>query len=507
MPVRCEDEESKLYPKVEDFTIRVVCSILHVADYDLRLYLTKTQRTQSKDKYPFVFTFLRLCAYRRCHTIERVTVVLILSGGSVCMLISIEAAQDTILAACHLLESEAVTVWEALHRRLAVDITAPHDVPPFRNAAMDGYAVRYNDVADASVESPVCLRVIGEVAAGIMPLAPIQKGQAVRIMTGAPVPDGATAVVRFEETSEAWAREHRPTLDNVAICRAVSEWENVRHAGEDIRSGTIVLTEGTMLQPAHIGILASLGYGTVSVTRRPRVAILATGDELVPADAPLTPGKIRNSNEYTTAALVRQAGGIPVPLGIARDTVESVAAKLREGVNAGVDLLLTSAGVSVGDYDVVKNALAREGEMAFWQVAIKPGKPLAFGKLHFFGHTVPLLGLPGNPVAAMVAFHVFARPAIRLLAGRSPLVTPSHTAILCEPVTNSGRRHYMRARAWQDNAGAWRVTTRESGVTVQGSGILSAMVWANCFAIVPDGAVHLPEGTPISIELFYPMEE
>lgn len=422
------------------------------------------------------------------------------------MLISIEAAQETILAACRLLEAERVTLWGALERRLAQEIVAPHDVPPFRNAAMDGYAVRYEDVTRAT-ESPVSLRVIGDVAAGAVPQTPVGSGEAVRIMTGAPVPEGATAVVRFEETSEAWSPERRPADDQVVICRAADEWENVRHAGEDVKAGSVVLTEGTILKPAHIGILASLGYGTVSVTRRPRVAILATGDELVPADAPLTPGKIRNSNEYTTAALVMQAGGIPVPLGIARDTTESVAAKLRDGVEAGVDLFLTSAGVSVGDYDVVKNALSQEGEMAFWQVSIKPGKPLAFGKLAILGHTVPLLGLPGNPVAAMVAFHVFARPAIRLMAGRSPLVALPHTATLCEPVTNSGRRHYMRARAWQDESGAWRVTTRDSSVTVQGSGILSAMVWANCFAIVPDGAVHLPEGTPISIELFYPMEE
>lgn len=418
------------------------------------------------------------------------------------MIISVEAARATVLSHCPPLLAEDVSLWDVLGRQLAQDIVAPHDVPPFRNSAMDGYAVRVEDVQQASPAQPTFLTIVGEVAAGAMPTAPLAAGQAMRVMTGAPVPDGATAVVRFEETSEAWAAEMRPPVGTVAIEAAVSRWDNVRHAGEDMQAGAMVLTAGTTIRPAHIGVLASLGYGRVAVTRRPRVAVLATGDELVPAEAPLTPGKIRNANEYTLAALVSEAGGVPIPLGIAPDNPTALAAKLRDGLAQGVELFLTSAGVSVGDYDVVKDVLAAEGEMTFWQVAIKPGRPMAFGQLGRTGHTIPLIGLPGNPVAAMVAFHVFAAPAIRQMAGRTPL-HPTLRATLAEAVTNRGaRQHYMRAQTWQDEAGAWRVTTRSSDVQVQGAGILTSMVWANCFAIVPEGTTQLNAGSEVAIEFF-----
>lgn len=416
-------------------------------------------------------------------------------------MISVDKARETICGYMKTLPPEAVTLWEARDRVLAVDVVAGHNVPPFRNSAMDGYAVRAADVVRASPQDAVYLRVIGDVAAGAMPERAVAADEAVRIMTGAPVPDGADAVVRFEETSEAWLPDQRPEKSLVAICNNVASWDNVRAAGEDLQKGQRVIAAGTRLRPSHIGVMASLGESSVSVIRRPRVAILATGDELVPADAPLEPGKIRNSNEYTTAALVEQAGGVPVPLGIARDNVESLSAKLREGLEAGVDLFLTSAGVSVGDYDMVKDVLAAEGQMSFWQVAIKPGKPLAFGTLHHEGRTIPLLGLPGNPVAAMVAFHAFAQPAIRLLAGRTPLLPPTLQAELCEDVTNSGRRHYMRALTQPDANGNLKVTTRGSGVRVQGSGILSSMVWANCFVVVPAGTSTLPKGSMVNIEM------
>jgi molybdopterin molybdotransferase len=418
------------------------------------------------------------------------------------MIISVDAARESILAWCPPLAPESVSLWDALHRRLAVDVVASHDVPPFRNSAMDGYAVRAEEVGTASSEAPIRLEVVDEVSAGAVPKARVQAGQAVRIMTGAPMPEGANAVVRFEDSSEVWNAAERPPAPWVAIVHPVSQWENVRHAGEDMRTGSTVLTAGTVLKPAHMGVLATLGFGTVSVTRRPKVALLATGDELVPADAPLAPGKIRNANEYTTAALVTEAGGIPIPLGIAPDRTDAIAAKLREGLEMGVDFFLTSAGVSVGDYDVVKEVLADEGKMTFWQVAIKPGRPLAFGQLGRNGHTVPLIGLPGNPVAAMVAFHVFAAPAIRQMAGLPPFITASR-AILNEEVYNRGaRRHYMRARAWQEPLGQWRVTTRGSGVQVQGAGILTSMVWANCFAIVPEGTTELLAGDEVAIEFF-----
>lgn len=415
-------------------------------------------------------------------------------------MISVDEARKTILSYMNTLSPEQVTLWDARGRVLAEDVMAGNDVPPFRNSAMDGYAVIASDVQEAST-NPVYLSVIGDVAAGAMPERAVQKGEAVRIMTGAPMPDGADAVVRFEETSEAWEANQRPHASSVAICNQIKSWDNVRAAGEDLQKGQLVIPAGMILRPAHIGVMASLGVSSVSVIRRPRVAILATGDELVPADAPLAPGKIRNSNEYTKYALVEQLEAVPVPLGIARDTVESLSAKLQEGLDANVDLFLTSAGVSVGDYDMVKDVLAAEGEMSFWQVGIKPGKPLAFGLLRHQGRQIPLLGLPGNPVAAMVAFHAFARPSIRLLGGRTPLLPPIEQAEVCEDITNSGRRHYMRALVRRDTDGKWKVTTRGSGVRVQGSGILSSMVWANCFVVVPEGVSHLPEGSMVNIEM------
>ncbi len=395
-----------------------------------------------------------------------------------------------------------MSLWDARGRVLAEPIVATTNVPPFRNAAMDGYALRAADAVGASPERPLRLRVVGSVAAGSVAGRAVEPGSALRIMTGAPMPDGADAVLRFEESSEAWPEAQRPPAGQIAICHAVDTWENVRAAGEDVREGERVFEAGTRLRPPHIGVLASLGYGRVPVVRRPRVAILATGDELLPADAPLEPGKIRNSNEYTLAALVEQAGGVAVPLGIARDTAQSLSQKLREGLEAGVELFLTSAGVSVGDYDVVKDVLATEGKIAFWQVAIKPGKPLAFGLLHHEGREVPLLGLPGNPVASLVAFHVFGTPALRLMGGCTPLLpTPMHARLL-EPVENSGRRHYMRARVRRGADGLLDVTTRGSGVRVQGSGILSSMVWANCFVVVPEESRYLPAGASVPIELF-----
>ncbi len=423
------------------------------------------------------------------------------------MLISIEQAREAILERLTTLPAEPVSLWAARGRVLATDVVAGHDVPPFRNSAMDGYAVQSNDLAGASREHPIFLRVVGESAAGTPLPGQVGKGEAVRIMTGAPVPAGADAVVRFEESSEGWLEATRPRPPLVAFCQAPAPGDNVRAAGEDLRAGERVLAAGTALRPAQIGILASLGWAEVPVICRPRVAILATGDELVPADAPLEPGKIRNSNEYTLAALAEEAGAAPVPLGIAGDNVASLSAKLREGLDAGVDLFVTSAGVSVGDYDIVKDVLAAEGEMHFWQVAIKPGKPLAFGLLHDGDRPVPLLGLPGNPVAAMVAFHVFAAPALRLLGGRRPLLPARRRARLCEDVENSGRRHYMRARLHRSQDGEWQVTTRGSGVRVQGSGILSSMVWANCFVVVPEGSHHLPIGSIVEVEMFQWLEE
>ncbi len=425
-------------------------------------------------------------------------------------MISVDEALEYILKHFEPLEPEEVEILDALDRVLAEDVYSDMDIPPFDNSAMDGYAVQAADTAEASSEAPTTLQVIGDLAAGYTTYLVVVPGTAIRIMTGAPLPAGADAVVRFEETSEGLSASERalspwalylpsgtsasgPRVGNqIAVFNQVVIRENVRLAGEDIREGELVLGEGTILRAQEIGVLASLGRARVRVIRRPRVAILATGDELITIDEPLAPGKIRNSNEYSNAALVQRYGGVPIRLGIARDDVDELTAKIREGLAQGVDLFLTSAGVSVGDYDVVKDVLSAEGEMHFWQVRMKPGKPLAFGVIQ----GVPILGLPGNPVSAMVSFEQFARPAILKMLGKTRLRKPTVEAILEEDVKSSGRRNFKRA-----------VITRRDGeyyasVTgPQGSGVLTSMVKANGLVIIPEGIRHKRAGERVTVQM------
>jgi molybdopterin molybdotransferase len=421
-------------------------------------------------------------------------------------LISVEAALAAILSKIAPVTTEIVPLAHGLDRILAEPVVSPLNVPPFVNSAMDGYAVIAADTGAASLESPVRLQVIANIPAGASPSAELTARTAARIMTGAPLPAGATAVARFEETSELISPPAGINLarDEVLIYKPIADGENIRPVGEDIQAGQTLLPAGHQLRPQDIGVLAAVGQARLVVYRRPRVAILATGDELVDVTEPIEPGKIRNSNEYTQAALVQKYGGEPVTLGIARDTVADLTAKIQAGLAQQVDLFLTSAGVSVGDFDIVKNVLAAEGEMQFWQVAIKPGKPLAFGLLHHrradVETGVPLIGLPGNPVAAMVAFEVFARPAILKLAGHSSFEKNKFRAVLAEEITNSGRRHYMRGFVYLEVDG-YHVTTRGSTVQVQGSGILTSMVWANCLVVVPEEVTYLPAGAPIDVWL------
>lgn len=412
-------------------------------------------------------------------------------------LIAVEDALAMILEKINPVETETIPLNESFGRILAQPIVSAINVPPFANSAMDGYAIVANDIETATLDNPVNLEVIDNVPAGATPEKTVTPQTCARIMTGAPMPEGATAVVRFEETSELIST-HPVAEDNVLIYNAVPAGANVRLAGEDIKIGQTVLQIGHRLRPQDVGVLAAIGQATVSVYRQPRVAILATGDELVDVDDPIEPGQIRNSNEYVQAAMVEKYGGEAVTLGIARDNVDDLTAKIHQGLEQQVDLFLTSAGVSIGDFDIVKTVLAAEGQMQFWQVGIKPGKPLAFGMLHSDEKAVPLIGLPGNPVAAMVAFEVFARPAILKLAGRLSWEKSTVIANLDEDVTNSGRRHFMRAFVYRTPDG-YRVTTRGSGVQVQGSGILTSMVWANGLVVVPENTRQLPTGTPIEV--------
>jgi len=398
-------------------------------------------------------------------------------------MLSAEKALERVLQAFAPLETEEIPILEGLGRVLAEDIHADMDIPPLANTAMDGYAVRAQDTQGASQEHPVRLQIIHDLAAGYVAEAEVRAGTAIRIMTGAPIPQGADAVVRFEDTQrdDKW----------VEILKEVPPGKEIRFAGEDVRQGQMVLGKGTELRPQEIGMLAALGYPRVKVHRRPRVAILATGDEVIEVDAPWQPGKIRNANSYSNAAQVMKYGGQPVLLGIARDDMTELTERIRAGLQQGADLFLTSGGVSVGDFDVVKKVLAVEGEVDFWRVRMKPGKPLAFG--HIQG--VPLLGLPGNPVSAMVSFELFARPAILRMLGKEQLDKPTVEATLLDGIVRKdGRRHYLRVTVSEHEGEYLAHLTGE-----QGSGILLSMVQAQGLAIIPEEAQSLPPGSRVEV--------
>jgi molybdopterin molybdotransferase len=411
-------------------------------------------------------------------------------------MISVEEALERILSYVSVLEPEEKPLLEALGQVLAEDITSEIDIPPLDNTAMDGYAVRAADTAGATPENPISLRVLGELAAGYLYEGEVGPGTAVRIMTGAPVPPGADAVVPFEDTHESGSHtfgRFDKTVDSVLICKPARSGANVRRAGEDVSRGAIVMRRGAILRPAQVGVLASLGRATVRVIRRPVVAVLSTGDELVEVSQPLRPGAIYDSNTYSVAAMVLQNGGIPRILGIARDTVEDLTAKIRRSLDA--DMLITSAGVSRGDYDVVKDVLAREGEIDFWTVRMKPGKPLAFGAFASGERRVPHIGLPGNPVSSMVTFELFGRPAILKMMGKSRWQRPTIRAICEDRIANTdGRRVFARAVVTQRDGRYYASLTGP-----QGSGVLTSMSLANALAVVPEDVPAVEPGDEVTV--------
>jgi len=406
-------------------------------------------------------------------------------------MISVEEALEKILSYADVLEEEPVPILDSLGQVLAEDITSSIDIPPLDNAAMDGYAIQAGDTANASGESPAFLRVVDTVIAGAISEKEVRLGTAIRIMTGAPVPKGADSVVRFEDTDEV--QREKSASDEIGILCKIKTGINIRRAGEDISRGSLVLRKGTVIRPAEVGVLASLGKSQIRAIRRPVVAVLATGNELVEINKPLPAGKIYNSNTYSVAALVQRYGGKPKLLGIALDSEESLVDKLRQGLDA--DLLITSGGVSAGDYDMVKDVLVKEGEISFWTVRMKPGKPLAFGTIKGSDKkgavkNIPHLGLPGNPVSSMVTFELFARPAIFKMMGKKNLAKPMVEAEIEEPVINTdGRRVYTRAIVTKRGT---KYYARPTGP--QGSGILTSMSLANGLVIVPEDRAEVKAG-------------
>lgn len=396
-------------------------------------------------------------------------------------MIEVSEAIQRILAGVSVLPAGDIALPLAHGRVLAEDVNAPLDIPAHTNSAMDGYAVRAGDVRGATRDAPRRLRVIESVPAGRFPTRAVGAGEAIRIFTGAPMPAGADGVIRQEDTRE------EPGVVVVESDRDAGR--NVRLAGEDVRQGDLALAAGTPLEAAQLGVLASLARARVRVHGTPRVAVISSGDEIADLDEAgeiLAGRKIASSNSYTLQALLTDARAIPVPLGIARDTLASVRGLL-ERATREADLIVSSAGVSVGEHDYVKDAIAAlGGTMDFWRVRMRPGSPLGFA--HIAG--VPWIGLPGNPVSAMVCFELYVRPAVRRMQGHRDLFRRAVPARLEEPVRTSGRlTHFLRAVVRDSGTG---MTARLTGP--QGSGILTSMAKANALLVVPADRNDIPAG-------------
>ena len=400
-------------------------------------------------------------------------------------MLSVQEARQQMLNTIPVLPTEKREILNCAGYVLAEALHAEENIPPFDNSAMDGYAVRAADVQNASEAKPAVLSVVEMIAAGYAPTKQVTAGQAARIMTGAMMPEGADAVVMQEVTQQ--------TGNEVKIFESVDVSENVRFTGESVNEGALVMGKGKHLRPPEVSMLASLNRPDATVYRKPTVAIVSTGDELLLLGEPLEPGKIRESNRYGLYAQVEEAGGIPIDMGIAPDDEAEIERIFRAAL-ATSDALITSGGVSVGEHDFVKSVLERLGEVNFWRVAMKPGKPQAYG----IADGKPIFGLPGNPVSSLVVFELFVRPALLKMAGHTDLLRPSFKATLAETVTNrDGRVNYMRAILTGANG---QYTAETTGP--QGSGILHSLVLANGLITIPAG-VTLQAGETVDAQFLF----
>lgn len=398
-------------------------------------------------------------------------------------MLSVPDAAARIVAAVAPLPADDVAHADALGGVLAEDVVSPITLPRWDNSAMDGYAVHGADIAGASEDAPRTLPVVGSIAAGVPVPTFLLPGQAMQIMTGAFMPPGADTVVRVEDTDAGSA--------TVQVRRDRDIGKNIRRAGEDVREGQVAIPAGTAIGAAQIGVLSSIGCATPRVHRRPRVAILGSGDELVELDGfaeVLAGRRIVSSNRYTLEALVRLNGGVPLALGHAKDSLDAVRALLQRAVDAKPDLIVTSAGVSVGEHDHTRTAIEAMGTaLDFWRVRMRPGAPLGFGRVQ----GIPWIGLPGNPVSAMVTFELFVRPTIRRMLGHARVHRRPVPVVLDEPVSIGAKlTHFYRAIVAPGEDG--RLHARLTGP--QGSGILTSMSLANALLIVPEDSTTVPAG-------------
>jgi molybdopterin molybdotransferase len=398
-------------------------------------------------------------------------------------LIEIERAREVVLERAAPLEAERVALAEALARVLADEVRSEEPVPGFDNSAMDGFAVRAGDTAGARPDAPVVLRVAGESRAGHPADTPLREGEAIRISTGAVVPAGADAVVRVEDT--------RSEDGTVLVEAEVEAGRDIRRAGEDIAPGQTVLRPGTPIGPAELGVIASLGLRSVACRRHPRVRVITGGDELIEPGEEMRPGAVRNSNAYSVSALVEWSGAAVAGAALIPDRLEETRTAIAAALDA--DVVVICGGVSVGEHDHVKRALAElEVEESFWGLALKPGKPTWFGSR---GRTL-VFGLPGNPVSAMVTFLLLVRPALAALSGRDPERQRTTARLTTDYEKRPGRAHAVRCRLELDEDG-WRATPAGA----QGSHILTSMLGADCLALIPTEAGSLSAGDPVQVEI------
>lgn len=405
-------------------------------------------------------------------------------------LLPIREAQERILAVINARGSEPCKVELAIHRVLAEDIISPLALPSFNNSSMDGYAVRSDEVSNASPSTPVTLPVSLDIPAGFSQQGVLAKGTTARILTGAPVPDGADAVIPIEDTDQFKNPQTAPMQGTVGFFKPAKAGDNIRLAGEDVQLGQVVLEKGRHLLPQDIGLLISLGIREVQVTQKARVALFSSGDELLLPGQPMSPGMIYDANTYVLSGLLENAGAEVIHLGIALDNPESVKNTLDQVLQNPPDLIVGSAGVSVGAFDYVREVIEANGSLSFWRVNMRPGKPVAFGNYK----SIPFVGLPGNPVSAYIGARVFVLPIIRKLHGLPPFTQHIIQAVLDEPLHSpDGRESYFRG-----------VIRKEEGVYHarltghQGSGNLFSLVQANALLIVPGEVTHIPAGETIS---------